>query len=83
MAHTCGCHSTSSTRVEIANRAVYRADQKVEEVGKDPAALAVLQEMGVNHCCGAHLTLAEAAAAAGITANALLGRLNKTAGAPA
>lgn len=79
MAHTCGCHSTSSTRVEIANRAAYRADQKVEEVGKDSAALAVLQEMGVNHRCGAHLT----PAAAGITVDALLDRLNKTAGAPA
>lgn len=81
MAHACGCHSTSSTRVESAGRAAYCADQKVEEVGKDPAALAVLQEMGVNHCCGAHLRLA--VAAAGITVNALLGRLNKTAGAPA
>ncbi len=40
MAHACGCHSTSSTRVEIAKRAACRADQKVEEVGKAPAALA-------------------------------------------
>ena len=82
MAHTCGCHSTQS--VSVARRAAaWRADQTVEEVGKDPAALAVLKEMGVNHCCGAHLTLAEAAAAAGITVDALLGRLNRTAGAPA
>ncbi len=64
MAHACGCHSTSSTRVEVARRAAYRADQKVKEVGKTPAALAVPQEMGVNHSCGAHLTLAEAGAPA-------------------
>lgn len=71
-------------RVEIAKRAAaWRADQKVEEVGKDPAALAVLKEMGVNHCCGAHLTLTEAAATAGVTVETLLDRLNRTAGAPA
>ena len=71
-------------RVEIAKPvAGYRADQTVEEVGKDPAALAVLKAMGVNHCCGAHLTLNEAAAAAGIAVHALLDRLNETAGSPA
>ena len=80
MAHTCGCHSSQNATV-ARPAAAWRADQTVEEVGKDSAALAVLKEMGVNHCCGAHLTLA--AAAAGITVDALLGRLNRTAGAPA
>ncbi len=71
-------------RVEIGKRAAaWRADQTVEEVGKDPAALAALKEMGVNHCCGAHLTLTEAAAAAGVTVEKLLDRLNHTADPPA
>ena len=81
MAQTCGCHATRSAPVRDVRG--YRADQTVEEVGKDPAALAVLKAMGVNHCCGAHLTLNEAAAAAGIAVHALLDRLNETADAPA
>jgi regulator of cell morphogenesis and NO signaling len=31
-----------------------------------PDALPVLQRLGINHCCGAHLGLAEAAATAGV-----------------
>ena len=33
--------------------------------------------MGINHCCGAQLTLAEAAAAAGVPLQALLEALNR------
>ena len=58
----------------------FRADQKVEEIGRDPGALAVLKAMGINHCCGGHLTLIEAAAAAGVAVEALLEQLNATAG---
>jgi iron-sulfur cluster repair protein YtfE (RIC family) len=54
----------------------FHADQKVEEIGKDPAALAVLKAMGINHCCGGHLRLTEAAAAAGVPVEALLDKLN-------
>ena len=39
--------------------------------------LEVMQRMGINHCCGAQLTLAEAAAAAGIPLQALLEALNR------
>ena len=40
-----------------------------------------MKEMGINHCCGAHLTLREAAASAGVTIEALLEALNRSAAA--
>ena len=39
--------------------------------------LEVMQRMGINYCCGAQLTLAEAAAAAGVPLQALLEALNR------
>jgi uncharacterized protein (DUF2249 family) len=35
-----------------------------------------MRQKGINHCCGAHLTLTEAAAAAGIALEELLSALN-------
>ena len=45
------------------------ADQIVAEISRDPRALAVLKTRGINHCCGAHLSLREAAASAGVPLN--------------
>jgi iron-sulfur cluster repair protein YtfE (RIC family) len=39
--------------------------------------------MGINHCCGAHLTLREAAASAGVALDTLLDALNRPAAAKA
>jgi iron-sulfur cluster repair protein YtfE (RIC family) len=45
----------------------------VEDVSHQvPGALEVLKANGINHCCGAHLTLREAAAAAGTSLDGLL-----------
>lgn len=44
----------------------------VGEVSRDPAALAVLTRLGIDHCCGAHLSLGEGAAAAGVDLDELL-----------
>jgi iron-sulfur cluster repair protein YtfE (RIC family) len=44
---------------------------------RHPGALDVMKQMGINHCCGAHLTLAEAAAAAGVPLAALLEALDE------
>ena len=61
-----------------------RAEQTVEEVARHHAgALEVMKEMGINHCCGAHLTLSEAAAAAGVPVDRLLASLNAPSQAPA
>ena len=46
-----------------------------------PGALDVMKALGINHCCGAGLTLAEAAAAAGVSVDRLLEALNGRAGA--
>jgi iron-sulfur cluster repair protein YtfE (RIC family) len=56
-----------------------QADQTVGDVAHHHArTLDVMQRMGINHCCGAQLTLAEAAAAAGVPLQSLLEALNRT-----
>jgi iron-sulfur cluster repair protein YtfE (RIC family) len=80
MSHTCSCGThtectQSSTRIT--------AEQIVAEVSKRPGALEVFQRLGINHCCGAHLSLREAAAAAGVPLDQLLRALDETASAAA
>src|SRR5262245_9593074 len=59
MTHQCHCH--------------IGAEQRVGEVVEAlPEALEVVQAIGINHCCGRDLTLAEAAASAGVTLDSLL-----------
>jgi uncharacterized protein (DUF2249 family) len=53
------------------------AADTVRDASRSPAALQALQRLGVNHCCGAHLTLAEAAAASGVTVDELLAAVNE------
>ena len=38
----------------------------IGEIAQDPRARAVLERLGLDHCCGARLTLAAAAAAHGV-----------------
>ncbi len=57
------------------------ADTTVEEAKKQPGALEVLHRFGLNHCCGAHLSLAESAASAGVRVEDVLAAL-ASAGAP-
>lgn len=73
MSHcTCGCgHGAPIT---LASPRV-TADTTVEDAKRRPGALDVLQRFGINHCCGAHLSLREAAAAAGADLEAVLGSL--------
>jgi iron-sulfur cluster repair protein YtfE (RIC family) len=68
---TCSTHTESPAAATAIS-----ADQTVAEVSKRPGALAVLQRLGVNHCCGAHLSLREAAAAAGLALDELLRALD-------
>jgi iron-sulfur cluster repair protein YtfE (RIC family) len=83
MSHQCSCCGGPDV-VRIATPAPrFSADQTVEEAGRAPGALAVLQRLCVNHCCGAHMTLAEAAAAAGLSVDTLLRALGETTTAPA
>jgi len=48
-----------------------------------PAAVEVMKALGINHCCGAHLPLDQAAAAAGVPLATLLRALEDAARVPA
>jgi len=68
----CGCGQSSTPHPQRA----FRPDQTVEDIShRSPRALDVLKAHGINHCCGAPLTLAEAAAAAGVSLEGLLAAL--------
>ena len=83
MAHECSCHHDSPTALETPPSPV-RAEQTVADVAQHRAgALDIMKELGINHCCGAHLTLREAAAAAGVPLDALLTALNEPRRTPA
>jgi uncharacterized protein (DUF2249 family) len=69
MAHECRCHRDTNEPI--------RAEQTVGDVAHGRAgALEVMAKLGINHCCGAQLTLSEAAASAGVPLDALLAALN-------
>ena len=76
MSHACSCR----TRTESTQSSTYiTAEQIVAEIAKRPGALEVFQLLGINHCCGAHLSLREAAAAAGVPLDQVLRALDETA----
>jgi iron-sulfur cluster repair protein YtfE (RIC family) len=60
----CGC-GHGAVPVAIGSPRI-TAETTVEDAKKRPGALDVLQRFGLNHCCGAHLTLRESAASAGV-----------------
>lgn len=77
MTHACGCHghdTTPAARGAITKVAPpLAASQTVADVvAAHPELLETLKSLGVNHCCGGHLTLTEAAASAGIPLDRLL-----------
>ena len=79
MSHECGCQSHSPATAHAAGASI-TADLTVGDVAHHYAgALDIMKEMAINHCCGAHLTLREAAAAAGVPLEALLDALNRPA----
>jgi iron-sulfur cluster repair protein YtfE (RIC family) len=80
MSHACSCGTHRDLSPSLAP---VTPEQTVAEVSKRPGALEVFQQLGINHCCGAHLSLREAAAAAGVSLDALLGALGELAGTPA
>jgi hypothetical protein len=78
MTHGCGCHHHDTTSGPATSDAgLFRADHTVAEVSRrSPEALEAMKRLGLNHCCGAHLTLAEAAASAGLSVNEVLDAVN-------
>ena len=80
MSHTCSC---GTHRESSVSSTPITAEQTVAEVSKRPGAAEVFQRLGVNHCCGAHLSLREAAAAAGVTLDQVLSALGEAVSAAA
>jgi len=80
MATSCGCgcgHKDKAAARETAAR--YTGDTSVREVAADATGLVVLERFALNHCCGAHLSLREGAAAAGVDLEVLLAALSSPA----
>ena len=54
------------------------AGRTVEAIAREhPGAREAMARLGINHCCGAHLTLTEAAAAAGVSLETLVDTLTR------
>ena len=68
MTRACGCHEPK----EAAAGPPAASQTVAELVAARPESLEILKSLGINHCCGAHLTLTEAAASAGIPLERLL-----------
>lgn len=88
MTHECGCNHGASKVLDVREMAPrvphIGADETVGDVAHHRAgALEVMKTMGINHCCGAQLTLREAAASAGVPLDALLAALNEATTTPA
>ena len=78
MGHSCGCGCGHvNGEASTTTRRGYAGHEKIGDVAANPAARAVLERFGVNHCCGAGLSLQEGAAAAGVALSALLGALDE------
>ena len=75
----CGCEHGAKT-LTIERRERYTGEERVGDVARQPEAFAVLERHGVNHCCGAHLSLREGAAAAGVPLETLLAALEAATG---
>ena len=76
MAHACSCHAHATER----SPEPITPEMTVKDIAHHYAgSLELMKELGINHCCGAHLTLREAAASAGVTLEALLEALTRPA----
>ena len=79
MAQTCECgcrHGTSPSSAPVGKEtrrpALMPEDTVAAAAVRTPFALLVLQRFGIDACCGGPLTLAQAAALAGIPVETLL-----------
>jgi regulator of cell morphogenesis and NO signaling len=87
MTPTCGCgfeHGAGTTTgaAEPRGSTLTLGDTVEMAMKRVPGARAGLRELGIDTCCGGSLTLAQAAASAGITAERVLGALTERATTP-
>ena len=83
----CGCrHGASPTLVGVRPTARTPAlvpDDTVDAAARrSPSGLLTLQRFGIDACCGGHLTLAQAAAAAGVPIETVLRALESAGATP-
>jgi hypothetical protein len=77
MSETCGCRcGHGGGTVEVAAGALAPEATIDMVVKRAPGVLTVLRELGIDTCCGGGLTLAQAAASAGLPVERLLGALS-------
>jgi Domain of Unknown function (DUF542) len=75
MSHACRCHhdGPATGGGTCARDAGIAPETTIEAIGqRSPRALATLRGFGIDTCCGGRLTLAEAAASAGVPVETLL-----------
>ena len=83
MAHECGCDAHAPATPSGAESLIGQ-DLTVGDIAQHyVGALDIMKDLGINHCCGAHLSLREAAASAGVALDTLLDALNRPAAAKA
>lgn len=83
----CGCrHGASPTPAKADHTARSLAptpEDTVEAAARrSPHGLPILQRFGIDTCCGGHLTLAEAAASAGVPVETVLRALDPAGATP-
>ena len=83
MTRECSCRHDVPIAIEHSLPPVWSEQTVANVVQHRAGALETMKEMGINHCCGSHLTLREAAAAAGIPLDGLLAALNEPRKRPA
>jgi iron-sulfur cluster repair protein YtfE (RIC family) len=73
MSQTCGCGCRDGAAAAGVPPPTTTPDETVEVAARrSPRALAALRELGIDTCCGGSLTLAQAAAAAGVPTERVL-----------
>jgi hypothetical protein len=79
MDQSCGCawrHGGSPSPVDVGHKARPLAlkpeDTVATGAGRSPFSLLILQQFGIDACCGGQLTLAQAAASVGVPVETLL-----------
>ncbi len=81
MNQTCGCgrEHGALAAAGVAEPAIAPEETVQSLVQRSPWALAALRKLGIDTCCGGSLTLAQAAASAGIPTERVLRALGESA----
>jgi len=79
MSQMCGCSHGEASVCDATGLTLAPEDTVATAVRRSPRALEILRGFGIDTCCGGGLTLAQAAASAGIPAERVLRALGESA----